>query len=135
MEIVPEILAATAWPIVALVIACIFRRPITELLSRVRQIKAKGVELILDRLEKEGQLPVGARAELSGLSAHDIWALNDFATKRITAMPIEMKPAQRVAARTLLDAGLLTLRGEGAARQVEVTPLGQRILEAAGSLL
>ena len=112
-----------------------FRRPIIDLFTRVREFEAKGVRLILNRLEMEGQLPAGSRAELMGLSANDIWALDDFAAKKITTMLVEMKPSQRVAARTLLDAGLLTVRGEGAGRHVELAPLGQRVLDAAGSLL
>jgi hypothetical protein len=48
---------------------------------------------------------------------------------------IDLKPAQRVAARTLVDAGLLGIRGEGADRYLEVTSFGQKILDVARSLL
>ena len=135
MEIIAQIIVGLAWPVMVLVIACMFRRPIIDLFTRVREFEAKSVRLILNRLEMEGQLPAGSRAELMGLSANDIWALDDFAAKKITTMLVEMKPSQRVAARTLLDAGLLTVRGEGAGRHVELAPLGQRVLDAAGSLL
>jgi hypothetical protein len=47
----------------------------------------------------------------SELSAYDIWALDDFAQKKITVPVnvINMNAPQRVAARTLIDAGLLYL--------------------------
>jgi hypothetical protein len=124
MPTIAQIIAAIAWPAITLVIALMFRRAILDLLPRIRTLEAKGLKLILDRLEKEGQLPVGGRAELSGLSSHDIWALHSFAQKEIPVTIVAMKPMQRVAARTLYDAGLLTVRGEGNERYVDLTPLG-----------
>ena len=107
-----DVAAALAWPSVVLIIAYLFRSAITALVSRVRQIKATGVELVLQQLEQQGQLPIGARSELQGLSAHDIWALDSFAEKKVPLKPALMNNMQRVAARTLVDAGLLTLKGE-----------------------
>jgi hypothetical protein len=109
-----------AWPLVVLTVGCVFRRPIGNALVRLRKVRAtsKGVELVLDSLERKGQLPVGSRAELSGLSAHDIWALDSFANGRITTLVAQLNPAQRVAARALRDAGLLTLTGDGPAEPV-----------------
>jgi len=46
-----------------------------------------------------------------------------------------MTNPQRVAARTLLDAGLLVLQGTGVEREVEVAPLGKELLEAAKTIL
>jgi len=128
-----EAATAVAWPLVVLVIVYMFRATIKSLLSRVREIKATGVELLLHQLEQQGQLPVGGRAELQGLTAHDIWALDSFASglKQTAAM----NNPQRVAARTLLDAGLLVLKGSGEQREVEITPLGKKLLEAARALL
>jgi hypothetical protein len=134
METVAQIIAAIAWPAIIFVIACMFRRPVLDLLPRIRVLEAKGVKLILDRLEKEGQLPAAGRAELSGLSSHDIWALHSFAQKEIPVAVVKMKPMQRVAARTLYDAGLLTVRGEGNDRYVDLTPLGQKILDAGAAI-
>jgi hypothetical protein len=79
---------------------------------------------------------VSSRGELSGLSSHDIWALDSFANRE-NKVPKEvglMNAPQRVAARTLLDLNLLTLVGEGASRHVTVTALGHLILETAKSL-
>jgi hypothetical protein len=108
-------LGAISWPIAVLVLAILFRRPIRDLVTRVRTLKATstGVELVLNELEKEGLLPVSSRAELSGLSSHDIWALDSFARGEVTTKVDQMRLAQRVAARTLLDVKLLTLVGEG----------------------
>jgi hypothetical protein len=132
MNILAQILTALAWPIVTLIIAGMFRRPLSTLISRAREIRAssKGIELILEQLEKKGQLPLGSRFELSGLSAHDIWALDDFAANKI--LPI--KPAQRVIARTLADAGLLEISGEGPNYRIIVTPFGRQILETARTI-
>ena len=74
-----EVATAVAWPLAVVVLACLFRSTIKSLLSRVREIKATGVELLLHQLEEQGQLPVGGRAELHGLTSHDIWALESFA--------------------------------------------------------
>jgi hypothetical protein len=135
MEIVAQILAAIAWPLVVLVIALMLRRPLLDLLPRVRQVEAKGIKLILERLEEEGQpLPFGARKELSGLTSHDIWALESFAQGQMPLIP-DLKPGQRVAARALVEAGLVSIRGEGPSRRLEVTELGKKILAAAESLL
>src|SRR3972149_6343131 len=120
INIIPQVLNAIAWPIVVLIVICIFRRPISDVFSRILKVRAssKGIELVLEKLEKEGQLPVGARAELAGLSGNDVWALDDLANNRIATRISEMKPAQRVIARTLVDSGLLMVSGEGPNRQV-----------------
>ena len=137
INIIPQVLNAIAWPIVVLIVICIFRRPISDVFSRILKVRAssKGIELVLEKLEKEGQLPVGARAELAGLSGNDVWALDDLANNRIATRISEMKPAQRVIARTLVDSGLLMVSGEGPNRQVVVTPLGRQILQVASTLL
>ncbi len=136
MEGFAAILGAVMWPVVVLTVFLLFRRPLNELLARVLRIKAgsKGVDLILRELEREQQLPFGSRSELAGLTAHDIWALDSFADK---AMPpgTDLTPAQRVAARTLRDVGLITIEGEGAARKVALTELGQEVLRIAKGLL
>ena len=135
LKVFAEIVAALAWPLAVLAIDLLFRSRIESLLSRVRQIKATGVELLLNQLEQQGQLPVAGRAELQGLTAHDIWALDNFATSAIPTKTAAMNIQQRVAARTLLDAGLLVLKGSEAQREVEVTALGKKLLEAAKALL
>ena len=137
MDGIAHILSAVTWPIVVLTVFLVFRSSIKGLLARLLKIKAssKGVELVLEELEKEGQLPIGSRTELAGLSAHEIWALDDFTNQRIAVSVSQMKPAQRVAARTLRDAGLLTVQGEGPDRKIAATPLGLDILRAANSLL
>jgi hypothetical protein len=115
----------------------LFRGSITrDLIARVRALKvtSKSVELVLNELEKQGSLPVSSRAELEGLSSHDIWALSSFAEKEVPTEVDKMRPAQRVAARTLLDVNLLTLVGGGSNRQVTLTPLGNRMIEAAKSI-
>jgi hypothetical protein len=129
-------LGAVSWPIAVIVLAILFRRAIRDLIRRTRTIKATsaGVELVLNELEKEGPLPMSSRAELSGLSSHDIWALDSFAKGEVTTKVDQMRPAQRVAARTLVDVKLLTLVGENSNKEVTVSPLGRRVLEAAGSL-
>jgi hypothetical protein len=111
--------------------------PLEKGTFRLRSVKAgsTGIELVLDHLEQEAQLSQSARVELSGLTSHDIWALDDFASKRITTKVADMKPAQRVAARALTDHGLLTIAGDGESRAVVLTPLGRQILDAANSLL
>jgi len=130
---VAEVAAAVAWPLVIMILVCVFYKPITSLLSRVREIKASGVEVLVDRLEEQGKLPVGGRAELQGLTSHDIWALDTFA--KVPMKIAAMTNPQRVAARTLLDAGLLVLQGTGVEREVEVAPLGKELLEAAKTIL
>lgn len=130
------VMTAYSWPITILVLALLFQKSVRELVERVHTIKAtsKGVEMLMNKLEKEGQLPLSSRAELSGLSANDIWALNDFASEKITTCVDQMTPMQRVAARTLLDSKLLAVTGEGPARKVTVAPLGRLILETAKSI-
>jgi hypothetical protein len=146
MNKVSQVLDSINWPVACVValaavtivvVALIFRRPIGDAIGRIHKFKAtsRGIELILAELEQQTQLPVGSRAELSGLSAHDVWALNDFANGRIPLLVDKMNLQQRVAARTLLDLHLLTISGDGAGRQVAATQLGQQILRAANSLL
>jgi hypothetical protein len=111
--------------------------PLTDILSRLHKFRAgtKEIELVLFKLEQETPLSAVTRAELSGLSAHDIWALDSFAKEPINT-PIEnLTAAQRVAGRTLVDLNLLTIVGEGQHRTLVVTKLGRQILDAANSLL
>ena len=137
MEYIAPILSAVAWPAVVLIFLCVFRETLINLLSRVQQLKGgtSGLELVLDRLDKDGQLPFGSRKELSGLTAHDIWALETFADEKRNESVDKLKPAQRVAVRTLCDAKLLALTGDGANRKVITTALGKQILTAANELL
>jgi hypothetical protein len=138
-EIISQLFAAfgaIAWPLVIIVIILMFRRQIFYLFERLSRVKAYTVEMIFENMEKKGELTPTSRSDLSGLSAHDIWALNDFAEKKIS-VPVEvikMNAAQRVAARTLVDAGLLHILGEGADRHVEVSDLGRKVLAAAKQL-
>lgn len=137
MEIIPQILNAIAWPIVVLVIALCFRQIIKDVFKRVQKVIAnsKGVELILDQLEKQGQLPFGSRSELSGLTSHDIWALDEFARNKITTTVSKMNLAQKVAARSLMDVNLLEIINTDSEKQVRITKLGSQILEVAKTLL
>ena len=137
MEVVAPILNAIAWPFVALILIWAFRKALSELLARVLQLKASssGIELILDRLEKEGQLPFGSRSELAGLTAHDIWALESFSNGQISPVVEKLNTAQRVAVRTLCDAKLLAITGEGVDRKVVATTFGEQTLRAASLLL
>ena len=41
-------------------------------------VKVSAIEFLIAEVAEKKQLPVSARAELSGLSANEIWALNDF---------------------------------------------------------
>ena len=88
----------------------------------------------MDTLEKQVQIPVNARADLAGLSSHDIWALNDFVTNKIKNKVSDLNPARRVAARVLVDLDLLVVVGEGAEREVIPTALGKDVLRVANSL-
>lgn len=69
------------------------------------------------------------------MSAHDIWALDTFASVATPMLVTTLKTPQRVAARTLYEAGLLLIEGNAENRKVVVTPLGRDILSAAGKLL
>jgi hypothetical protein len=129
-----QLIVGIAWPAVILGLAFMLRKPIVGLLPRIRSVEGLGIKLILDQVEKEGQLPFGSRAELSGLTPHDIWALHSFEQKEIPVEVVKMRPMQRVAARTLYDAGLLSIHGEDTGRHVELTELGQKILDAARSV-
>lgn len=137
MEIIPQILNAIAWPIVVLVIALSFRQIVKDIFKRVQKVVAnsKGVELILDQLEKQGQLSFGSRSELSGLTSHDIWALEDFSRNKITTIVSKMSLAQKVAARSLMDVNLLEIINADSEKQVKITQLGSQILEVAKTLL
>ena len=137
MNELAQILNAVAWPSVVLIVLAAFYCPLKRVLERVLQVRAgsKGIELVLDELNKEGKLPFGSRKELSGLSAHDIWALDTFANAPPPILVSRLKVPQRVAARTLSEASLFTVEGDGENRKVIVTSLGRDILSAAGKLL
>ncbi len=132
-----NIIGSTAWPAVALVIALVYRRAIVGLFSRTTtaKIHSKGIELILDSMERQGQLPFGARTELLGLTSHDIWALHDLGNAVVQTKVAKMNVAQKVAARTLIYNALLVIEGSDKERTVKVTPLGTKMLESAASLL
>jgi hypothetical protein len=117
------------WEAMALILAgaVLWFTPLVALMPRVRQLKVKGVKLILDEMPLS---PV-ARKELSGLSAHDIWALESVESGTTTNVISKMNAAQRVAARMLVDFQLLTIAGEGSTERVDVTPLGRQLLDAA----
>ena len=134
---IAQILDAIAWPLVVLIVLLTLHSPIKHALDRLLQVRAssKGIELVLDKLDKEGKLPFGARKELSGLSYHDIWALHSFANASSPVRVKEMKTPQRVAARTLSEAGLLSIEGYDENRTVTITSLGKDILSAADKLL
>jgi hypothetical protein len=110
------------WPSDTLIVlgALICFTPIIGLISRVHKVKFKEMEVILDDMV----LPPKLRAELSGLSSHDIWALDSFENAHSTLID-SMKPAQRVAARMLVDFKLLSITGEGAERKVSLTSQGR----------
>src|SRR3990172_13006517 len=112
MESAEKILSIVIWPAVVLAIVVIFRAQLAAILTRVTKIQAnsKGVELLIANLEKQGQLPFGARTELSGLTSHDIWALFDLGNKKLLIK--NMNLPQKVASRTLLDAGLFEIQGD-----------------------
>jgi len=137
MSQLAQILNAIAWPVVVLIVLTAFYCPIKRALGRVLQVRAgsKGIELVLEELNKEGKLPFGSRKELTGLTAHDIWALDTFANAAMPLLVNTLKVPQRVAARTLYEAGLLLVEGNAENRKVIVTPLGREILSAAGKLL
>jgi hypothetical protein len=104
--------------------------PLAELMPRLRQVKFKGIKVILSELN----LPTIARKELDGLSAHDIWALDSFERAQITKETKQMNASQRVAARMLIDFKLMNVTGEGPNQQVDITPSGKALLEAARKL-
>ena len=58
----------------------------------------------------------------------------DFKTGKIKSVVVDMKPAQRVAARTLVDLKLLEVVEVGGSRVVKATKLGDDLLDAARSL-
>ncbi|MGA8729895.1 MAG: hypothetical protein WB608_14175 [Terracidiphilus sp.] len=119
------------WPSAALILigGLFVFTPLTDLVTRIHKVKFKEMEVVLDDMV----LPPKLRAELSGLSSHDIWALDSFANG-IGVVVESMKPAQRVAARMLVDFRLLSVAGEGPDRKVSLTPQGQQLLAAAKSL-
>jgi len=131
---IAEVLSAVAWPVVVLAIFLMLRSSITGLLARVKRLKAgaAGVDLLVERLQKEDPTVFAGRPELSGLTSHDVWALDSFASQ--TLVVTKLTPAQRVAARSLLDAGLLTIRSSGSDFVVQPTELGRRLLDAASSV-
>ncbi len=89
---------------------------------------------MLEEMQKREVLPPTVRKELAGLSANDIWALSSFNSGAINLVST-MKPAQKVAARVLIDMGLLAVQPVGNDRRVQVTDLGKRLLQVADSLL
>jgi hypothetical protein len=111
----------------------LFTLPIENLLSNLSTLKvgASGIEMIANEMK----LPSNTREELGGLSSHDVWALDDFSTAKIKVLIGQMKPAQKVAARTLIDAKLLDIVDEGEGRKVVATELGKRFLETAKTIL
>jgi hypothetical protein len=119
------------WPSTSLILvgALFFFTPLLDLMPRIHKLKYREIEVVLDEMV----LPPKLRAELAGLSSSDIWALDSFANG--TGVVVDgMKPAQRVAARMLVDFKLLTITEEGAERKVSLTPQGQQLLAAARSL-
>jgi hypothetical protein len=126
-----------AWPITTLIIALLFRKPVLDLLSRAKSanLSTKGVELVLNTMESKGQITFGARGELSGMTSHDIWALHDLARKPGFNVISKMGVPNKVAARTLIDYGLLYVDDSGKERVVKTTKLGDAVLETAATLL
>ena len=120
------------WPsITVIVIGALFCfTPLTDLIPRLRKVKFKETEVVL----AEMALPPRLRDELSGLSAHDIWALDSFAGGEIETSVVKLKAAQRVAARMIVDFKLLSITGEGSDKKVAVTERGRQLLTAAKSL-
>jgi hypothetical protein len=120
------------WPSATLILvgALSLFPPLLDLIYRIHKLKYKEIEVILDDMVLSPKL----RAELSGLSSHDIWALSDFAEAKITVSVDKMKPAQRVAARMLVDFKLLTITCHETERIVSLTSEGRQLLDAAKSL-
>jgi len=54
--------------------------------NRLGQVKVSAVEFLIAEVAEKKQLPLSARAELSGLSANEIWALNDFSIGNIAVL-------------------------------------------------
>ena len=71
---------------------------------------------------------------MDGLSAHDIWALDSFAKEQGGNAVDSLGAPRRVAARMLLDFGLVTVGGEGVNKKVNVTERGHQLLAAARSV-
>ena len=125
-----QLVGAIAWPITILILAWSFRGLIARIMARVSSLKATptSIELILEKMEREGQISSPGRAELTRLESYDIWALDTFAKSPVGIQ--QLNPAQRVAARTLIDRGLLSV----ADQKLVVTGLGMRLLNAATAI-
>lgn len=135
LQILSAVVGVFTWPITVLVLAFSFRKSIIGVIDRIRHVKVSVVELLIAEVEEKKRLPVGAREELAGLEATQIWALNDFASGKISNEVEKMNPGQKVMARTLIDLKLLSLSGEAVGRKVIPTQLGRDLIEAAKSLL
>jgi hypothetical protein len=120
------------WPSMTVIVlgALLCFTTLNDLIPRIRKVKFKEMEVVL----AEMPLPSNLRDELSGLSAHDIWALDSFARGEIDTSVVNLKPAQRVAARMLVDFKLVSITGEGLDKKVAVTERGIQLLTAARSL-
>ena len=131
-EQITALLDVLAWPIVVLVCVAVFKNDIQGVLSRLKKVTLpKGIELVLAELEKTTPLDPVRRQELSGLTSNEIWALAHIREGKVPANVKEMNAPQRVAARTLVDLGILGVTGEVDAPAVSVTPFGAELLAAA----
>lgn len=115
-----------------LVGVCLCILPLTQIMRRLASLKAgtTGVELVLDKLSTD------AREDLSGLSGHDIWALDDLVaeTQKYPVTVDGLATPNRVMVRTFLDLNLLVIVPQGDQRIVVPTELAHEILRAAKTI-
>lgn len=135
IKIILDFIQGVAWPLIILLCVYWLRKPLIDAFGRADKIaiNSKGIELTLSKLENSIQLSPIQRKELSGLTANEIWALEDLSkTNRAVA---GLNAAQKVGVRTLLDMGLVEFYYDNKIQRVRLTEIGKKLLEIANTLI
>jgi len=134
-----DLATVLAWPSVVLITVLVFGGRLIKLITDFShvEVKSKAIQITLKRLAQEYNVPKTQIQKLSGLSGHDLWALEAFVKPpNDTYKYVKYFNAQRRAiVHSFLEMGLLEMVGEGDTKYVQPTKLAHDVIDAANRLL
>lgn len=133
MDLLPELIEHSSWPIAFLIALLMFRTPISRLLQRLKLFNVKGVEAqFINDLEAQG-LSEENLEQLRSLTATDInlFLLTSFSDDRLFSYSTEIPVEEfRNSINNLVKAGLLEVKEpDETGKDIRhlTTPLGNRL--------
>jgi hypothetical protein len=125
-----QLLGFVAWPITAVAICILLRKLLASVLNNFfsgnkRTLETRWGKLVIEKIGENENFNKFQRDELAGLTANEIWALENFVQE--PALVSDMPPARKVMAVVLKEAKMVEVINN----QVVATDFGRKIVKAA----